>query len=162
MGHAQGKENFDYGFGHESGPVGKSEGSLLAMGMAFDCSIWDSGLGAQEWADPSVNPLLRLAMLTEHLVASSPPGKTPSTQCPASSSSSKMPRERESLDVDGSSEGDSKTGSWSHLKGTKDSDCDWAPMGNDYGVAQMDSDSELDQLPPFKKRLVMCRSQERE
>lgn len=51
---------------------------------------WDTGLGAKEW-DPSANPLMGLAMLTEHLSSNfSPPSKkrTISQLCSPSSSSS--------------------------------------------------------------------------
>ena len=48
---------------------------------------WDSGLGAKEW-DPSANPLMGLAMLTEHLSSNfSPQGKKRSISQMDSSSS---------------------------------------------------------------------------
>ena len=58
-----------------------------------DQERWDSGLGAQEW-DPNTNPLMGLAMLTEHLSSNfSPPSKkrTISQVDLSSSSSSSSP-----------------------------------------------------------------------
>merc|ERR1711968_197053 len=53
---------------------------------------WDSGLGAKEW-DPSANPLMGLAMLTEHLSSNfSPPSKKRTiSQLRSPSSASSIP-----------------------------------------------------------------------
>lgn len=55
-----------FSFTPNSFDFGYADASAVLDIDCGDSKTWDTGLGAKEW-DPSENPLMRLAMLTEHL-----------------------------------------------------------------------------------------------